>query len=832
MISWQGTAAASLPAQAEVWNIFCMQDIEGGHTSRPLSSTTGNQNMNTQSLFRASALSVAVAATVQPVTALAQQPTLEQVVVTATRRAESVQDIPINITALSADMIERERLTNLSEISRRVPGMTVVDQGARGGNILTVRGLNVDSLNASEFLNNSGGDTVATYVGEIPLYIDLKLNDMERVEVLIGPQGTLYGAGTLGGAVRFIPRKPDSEAFALELRGELYDLSQSSDQGLEGGLTINVPLLENRLALRASVDVVDDPGFIDYNFLVREPGVSLAQPDFSDPEAVNSNLRRQADANTEETVSGRIALGYTGDWLDATLTYYYQNMDVGARQINHREAFGTGKYESAHRYLEPNERENQLLALELVADLGFAELTSATGVTRYEEQGQRDQTDLLLNFEYGYEAFPAFAAFTREDAEEDRFNQELRLVSTGDGPLTWIAGLFYNKFEGDALSQEFTPGFDQFAVDNFGGVQLRPDALEYYQETFNELTEKAVFGEIGYQITEAWQVTIGARYFEYENDVATGFDLPLLNTVFFGAPPDLIDPAVQANSIKDDGSLFKFNTSYNFTDDIMVFFTISEGYRIGGLNSVPECPDPLPPGVQNVCALPDEVLIEPDKTVNYELGLHSQFGDTLIFNASLFYIDWEDIQVADVTANGGLPIVSNGNSARSQGVEMAGQWLLSERISLMGSYAYTDAALAEDAPGLVDGADAFDGDRLAGTAEHQGSLALNYAVPLANGSELDFDWSMTATGDVLTKVGERNNGETLPGYALHNVSATWFKDEWTVTLYADNVFDKYAETSVRQDASFIRDVSGVDLRRYFKNVNRPRQTGLRVVYRF
>lgn len=533
---------------------------------------------------------------------------------------EAVQDIPINITALSADMIERERLTNLADVSRRVPGMTVVDQGARGGDILTVRGLNVDSLNASEFLANSGGDTVATYVGEIPLYIDLKLNDMERVEVLIGPQGTLYGAGTLGGAVCFIPRKPDSEAFGMEVRGELYDLSESSDQGLEGGLTINVPLIANTLALRASVDVVDDPGFIDYNFLVREPGVSLPQPDFSDPEAVNRNLR--------------------------------------------------------------------------------------------------------------------------------------------------------------------------------------------------------------------WQVTLGGRYFEYENDVATGFDLPLLNTVFFGAPPDLIDPAVQANSVDDDGTLFKFNTSYHFTDDIMAFFTVSEGYRIGGVNSVPECPDPLPPGVQNVCALPDEVLIEPDKTVNYELGLHSQFGDSVLFNASLFYIDWDDIQVADVTANGGLPILTNGNSARSQGIEMAGQWLLSERLSLMGSYAYTDAELAQDAPGLVDGVDAFDGDRLAGTPVHQGSLALNYAVPLANGSELEFDWSMTATGDVLTKVGERNNGETLPGYALHNVSATWFMNEWTVTLYADNVFDKYAETSVRQDASFIRDVSGVDLRRYYKNVNRPRQTGLRVVYRF
>lgn len=823
---------SAMSARGKKCGIFFACKAEGGQEFHSYNRTTGHENMKTQTLFRASALSVAVAATVQPVTTFAQQPALEQVIVTATRRAESVQDIPINITALSADMIERERLTNLADVSRRVPGMTVVDQGARGGDILTVRGLNVDSLNASEFLGNSGGNTVATYVGEIPLYIDLRLNDMERVEVLIGPQGTLYGAGTLGGAVRFIPRKPDSEAPSLELRGELYDLSQSSDLGTEGGLTINIPLLEDRLAMRASVDFTDDPGFIDYNFLVRRPGVSLPQPDFTDPDAVRNNLRRQADANTEETLSGRVALRYTGQQVDATLTYYYQNMDVGARQINHREAFATGNYESAHRYLEPNERENELLALELVADLGFAELTSATGVSRYEEQGQRDQTDLLLSFEYGYEEFPAFAAFTREDAEEDRFNQELRLVSSGDGPLTWIAGLFYNKSEVDALSREFTPGFDQFAVDNFGGIQLRPDALEYVEITENTITEKAVFGELSYQITEAWQVTLGARYFEYESDVATGFDLPLLNTVFFGAPPDLIDPILQNNSANDDGNLFKFNTSYHFSDDIMAFFTISEGYRIGGLNSVPECPDPLPPGVQNVCALPDEVLIEPDKTVNYELGVHSQFGERLLLNTSVFYIDWDDIQVADVTANGGLPILSNGNSARSMGVEMAGQWLLSERIALIGSYAYTQAELAEDAPGLVDGEDAFDGDRLAGTPEHQGSLALNYSIPMADGSEVELDWSMTATGDVLTKVGTRNNGEVLPGYALHNVSASWYKDAWTVTLYADNVFDKYAETSVRQDSSFIRQVGEVDLRRYYKNVNRPRQTGLRLVYRF
>ena len=203
---------------------------------------------------------------------------MEEVIVTATRRAESIQDIPINITALGSDLMERERISSLSDIARRVPGMTVVDQGPRSGNTLTVRGLNVDSITSPDGAN-SGGDTVGIYVGEVPLYVDLKLNDMERIEVLIGPQGTLYGAGTLGGAVRYIPNKPQSDALSFELRGDVYDLNEADDLGYEGGGTINIPLIQDKLALRASIDYLDDPGFIDNNFLVREAGVSNPQPD-------------------------------------------------------------------------------------------------------------------------------------------------------------------------------------------------------------------------------------------------------------------------------------------------------------------------------------------------------------------------------------------------------------------------------------------------------------------------------------------------------------------------------------------------------------------------
>jgi len=788
--------------------------------------------------FQVSALSAAIASTLISTPTFAQQPTLEEVVVTATRRAESVQDVPFNITALSSDLIERERLSNLSDIARRVPGLNQVDQGPRNGNALAMRGLNVDSISSPETtLGNSGGDTVGLYMGEIPIYADWRLNDMDRVEVLIGPQGTLYGAGTLAGAVRFLPNKPQADELTVQVRGDVYDLNEADDLGYETGFTLNIPIIEDRLAVRAVLDYEDDPGFIDANYLVREAGVSNPQPDFSNPDDVAANLTSKEDVNTDETWSGRLAIRYTGDKVDSTLSYYYQQSDIGGRQISHKdtlvdEGFNIGDYESALRFEEPIDRENQLVALEIVADLGFAELTSATGYSEYEEDGSRDQTDLLLTFETGYELFPAFSAFTRDTAEETSYTQEVRLVSTSDSALSWIVGVFYHKEETEQLDREFTPNFDIFALEELGAPgNPRPDGLEYYFYTDNEEEEKAVFGEIGYQITDKWQVTVGARYFDYENEVENGTALPLANTIYGGAPSDSLEVSVNTGDGDDSDYTYKFNTSYYITDDVMTYFTLSTGYRLGGANDVAPCDDDLPEQ-QNACALPDEQFYGVDETTNYEIGLRSVWNDQLVLNGAIYYIEWDDIQVADFTVNGAQPITSNGSEAVSQGIELSTQWYVTPELSLYGTYAYTDAELSEDSPGLVRGEDAFDGDQLPGTPEHQTYLGANYSLALGDGSSLEFDYSMTARSDVLTKVGERGNGESLDGFSLHNISASWLTDSWRVTLYADNVFDEYAETGVRDDVSFIRQVEGVDVRRYYHNVVRPRQVGLRFIYDF
>jgi outer membrane receptor protein involved in Fe transport len=799
------------------------------------------------------AISVAVAATLASsfaATAQEQEPLVETIVVTATRREQSVQDIPLNIAAFDDSLLEARGINDLAELGRNVPGLYVVDQGKRSANNIVVRGLNLNPFQSAEFLGNTGGETVATYVGEVPLYVDLSLTDIERVEVLLGPQGTLYGAGTLGGAIRYIPRKPDLADAGIEVRGGTFQVSESDSMGWRGGATFNAPLGAN-VAVRASIDRYDDPGFIDAPYLVRQPGVSDPEPNLADPAAVSANLYRLDDVDWEKTDSARVALRWQpGDFVDATFTYHYQNMDVGGRTQNHYAAFGTGLYESATRFEEPNDRRNELLSAEIVADLGFAELTSATGFSKYKELGQRDQTDLLITLEFSYEAFPFFSAFTREVEEEETFSQEIRLVSKGVGRWNWIGGLFFQDFEQpNAVSLEFTPEYDVY----LGGS--RPDDLEYISVAYEDLTEKALFGEIGYQITDRWDIVVGARYYDFSFDTLSAQDTPLFNTIFNGAGPDEINLNLQPTTLDDSGSLFKFNTSYRFSDDALGYFTISEGYRFGAGNGIAPCPVPLPPNQQLICALPDEFQYYPDKTTNYEVGLRSQWADgRLTLNGALYYIDWQDPQLTSATVNGSQPITKNGEGAETSGLEVSLDASVTDRLTVGFSYAHTKAELTDVAPDLLRcfetppgfGAcepplepfiDGQPGDRLPGSPEDQATLYFGYDFPLSAGWDLTLNYGISAIGDVITTTGMRGGGETLGGFSLHQASAVFSGGPWELTLYAQNLLDKYAVTGTRSRPSFVQTVADengdpVRVRAYGQQMVRPRELGLSFTYAF
>jgi outer membrane receptor protein involved in Fe transport len=795
---------------------------------------------------------LAPAASLVPAAGMAQTDATETIIVTATRRANTVQDVPINITAIGGATIEERRLDGLQEISRYVPGLAVSELGPRDEfPNLIVRGLNTNSV--GPLFPRSV--TVATYLGEIPMQADFATSDLERVEVLIGPQGTLYGSGTLGGTVRYIPNRPDPEGFDAQLRGRAYDIDQGST-GQDLGFTVNVPLVDDALAIRASVDYLDDPGYIDYGYIVREAGVSNPQPDFSDPDEVAANLRRVEDADFQERLTGRIALRWLPtENIDATLSYHYQDVDAGGRTLASVESIGSGRYEAGYRFEEPTNNRNELLSLEIIADLGFAELTSATGSTSYRQHGQRDQTDLLLNFEVGYETFPSFSAYTSDDDNEDSLVQEFRLVSNGTGPFSWIGGLFYSDFEGSQSSREYVPHFDEWAVDELDGLALRPDALEYIEVVDEELTESALYGEISYE-TGSWLFTVGARAYDFEASSFGGFALPLADTVYGGAPADEINLEVDGNETDDSGTLFKFNLSRYFGSNILGYVTISEGYRIGGVNPVHSCtPDELANPGESVCALPDEVLFEPDTTTNYEVGVHSTLAEgRLTLNAAVYQIDWEDIQVGDVTMNGAYPITSNGSEAKSEGVEIGANLRVGDRWQLFGTYAYTNAELTEGTDallgdGLTDPLFTPAGSRLPGSPEQQGSVGLTWSTDFDGGYGFDIGYNISYMGSILTSIGagevpsvEPWRGEELPSYQVHQFTATLSRNQWSASFFIDNVLDEYYFTSVRESQRMIEpyrdylnspfNFNGFVLRSYARYIGAPRKVGLGFTYNF
>lgn len=806
--------------------------------------------MPLRSLLFAAASTIPIAAYAQPVDGtVASDAEDDDIVVTATRREGTVQDVPINISAVGGDQLEAQGLDNLREVAATVPGVYILDQGNRAGTPIVFRGLNATGLGSFDG-NNDGGGAVATYVGDIPLYVDLRLNDMERVEFLLGPQGTLYGAGTLGGAIRYIPVKPKLGEIGGEVRGDLYTYESGSGVSSDTGMTINIPL-GDVFAFRGSIDYINDRGFIDYPYAVtRLP--SIGTVGLVNPNDIGNaaNFTPLKDLNTDETLSARAALRFNpSDILDATLTYYYQDARTDGRQFSQFRLTNfpvdIGKYENALRVPEPNRRKTQLVALEAELDLGFASLVSATGYSDHRELGNRDQTDLLITLEYSYEQFPNFTAFTEERDKTTIFTQEVRLVSNLDGPFSFIVGGFYNKEKVRSVSTEFTPFYDAFN----GGS--RPDAIEYIAPFNSDLREAAVFGELSYQLTDAWQFTVGGRYYDYDLETESAVDLPLLETVFNGRTPDdlIVLDFTPANQ-KDNGFLFKFNTSYEVNADALLYATVSQGFRIGNSNGL----DPCVPGntQQNICGQPNELEYTADKTTNYELGFKTQWMDRrLTINGAVYYIDWSGPQVASATLVGSSPITINGAGAVSKGFEIYGALQATDQLSFRAAYSYTDAKLSADSPNLLTAdnpdpnaspfdtifIDGLDGDRLPGSPKHQGSFFADYELPVSDTWDLTFSYGVTAHSNVLTRTGNRAQGIVLPGFDTHNFSLNLSDGSLSITAYVNNIFNTFGETGVRGTPAVdqsVTDSNGdpVYVRNFGTFVAPPRQIGVRVRKRF
>lgn len=756
------------------------------------------------------------------------------IVVTGTRRSTTIMETPINISAVSAEELARQRIDDVRDLADFTPGMTISDTGPRSAGAIVLRGLSASDVNDS---GSSYDSAMGIYLGEVPLYYDFKLLDIARVETLLGPQGTLYGLGTLAGAIRYIPNRPDLTDYEGEIHGRFYGKSHSGKPGYQVDGVINVPLVKDYVAFRSTTGYYYDPGFIDYTLLLQEPGVSLPQPGGTDGVSdadYAANLKGRKDLNFEKTFTTRNQLLFqlTPD-LGVNFTYAYQQTKTDGSQSNSSGVMGTGKYQNASRYVEPTNRHAHLLSMEINASIdGIADIVSTTAYTKFRSRTKGDNTDLLLDLDYDYELFPAFSSWSESDIRRKQFNQEVRLVSTHGGPFNWVLGGFYNEQKYHSDYAEHVPG-----LTGFYEITDNPEELEYVSFTKSKVTEKAIFGEGTFKVTPQWQVTGGARYFKYTSNVQGALVLPLLGDPF--SPYDLTPSGGKA---KKDGWVWKLNTSYNFTPDFMAYVTYSKGYRLGGPNRVAPCPDPVPADQQNACALPNEMQYGPDTTKNAEIGIRAMLLDQkLTFNFDVYHIKWQGIQVASATFYGVTGITVNGGSAKSQGFETSFQFRPIPALTIQGSYSYTDAKLTEDVPNIVSirtvpnnydvrpkftQLDALDGDRLPGSAKNSGSLGATYTMPFMDGSLIG-NWTATYRGNVVSRLGwDRAYGEKIPSYVLHRASLTYEADQYSIGLFANNIFDKYTVVSVSNDRSRIGVNDGVAVRYYNHTLANPRTFGI------
>lgn len=777
------------------------------------------------------------------------------IVVTATRRSTSLQNVPINISAVSSQVLQDQHVDDVRDLGAVTPGLTIRDTGPANTGTIVLRGLSADDTSSS----GNGYDTaLAIYVGETPLYTDLKFLDIARVETQLGPQGTLFGQGTLAGAIRYIPNRPNPDKWEGNVDIRAFGESHSADAGFTGQGTVNIPLIPGVLALRSSVGYWNNPGFIDYVGLVNKPGVSNPQPGgpIGDP-AVDlvtvdpatgaapagwgtnnataaqtaANVHTYKDANYEDTFSTRNSLGITPtDWLKVYLTWAHQTTDTLGDQVNSGGVLGTGRYEASRRYLEPTSRKTDLYSIEIQAELGkFAQLVSDTAWTKQKYQHQGDNTDLLLDLNYGYELFPNFTSFNQSQESRTQFNEEVRLVSKGGGTFDWVLGGFYNRMHNARDYHEVVPGYPAFA-----GI-YRPDEWEYASRTRLVNEEKAGFGEVTAHLTDRFQVTGGGRYFSYSAAIDGGSTLPLFD------PYPEVNFKGNPGQTSKSGAVWKANTSYKFSSALLAYFTFSKGYRLGGVNNVAPCPPVLDPTKQNLCALPNELLYGPDTTYNKELGLRfNLFGGKLSGTLAGYYINWNNIQLHTTTVNGAIGVTVNGGRAVSKGIDFTFVAKPVRNLTISGNYSYNDAHLTENVdrlirfgPGSKDSEAALAGDRLPGSPRHSGTLAIDYVVPVGV-NKLTFDWSSTYAGNIFTRPGNQGYGQTLPAYVTSRAFIGYrFVDQaFEVRVFGDNLFDKYAVTSVSNNLSNRIINNGFASRFYEQSVLTPRRVGIELTKSF
>jgi iron complex outermembrane recepter protein len=776
---------------------------------------------------------------------------LQEITVTANRREQVLEAVPYSMSVISADQLTQLGVTDLASLANTVPGLSMYDFGARlaGATAPIIRGINATAEPTRGF-RTFEQNPVGTYVGNSPIDGYFQLDDLKQVEVLRGPQGTLYGAGALGGALRLIPNAPELNTFAgsLEAGGGRMDHSSGTSYSLKG--MINLPVGDT-LAFRASAKYVDEPGFINaYGLLKRtNNGLSgipeLANP--ADPIASPGIYSQRDDWNFQKTFTGRAsALWKPNGAFSAELAILHSNVKGdGGPVVNPDFAGGVspldpsttlpagGHYQEFSQIDQPFSRYTNLLSLDLSYDAGFATLSSTSSYYTTSGSTLQDNTYDLAGIDGGaylpyYAGSPTNPRFVYDQLFTDRahtFTQEVRLVSDSkpDSMFDYVVGVFYEKQTRTGAWTIAIPGSPEYSALLGTPILVGPNDVNFQQIDKQNFQDKSVFGELTYHFLTHGQITFGIRHFSQEFTDSQSYQDFTFPTYIPATPHN-------APASKTVG---KVDPSYEYAKDQYVYALWSQGFRRGGANSVP-----LSGPFQESPVLS---TYQPDKTNNYETGLKGRFSNGLSYTVDYFYIKWDKPQISSSLPSGNLAVY-NANSAVSKGFEFETSGPLALRgLGYSVGFSYADAKLTSDfslpadngtgtiVPGLLSGKS---GQQMPGSPKTSVTAALLYDTTLMP----DYDLVLSLNGVYRTAV-KMQLAPTLgastvaqsSSYGIMNFSATVKHNSWHLTGYVTNLLDKQ---EVLVPPTQISATNNFDKLADDYVVNPPREIGVRVGYKF
>jgi len=787
--------------------------------------------------------------------------TLQDIVVTANRREQNLLDVPYNISAVSGAELQAAGVTNLTDIARLLPGINIPDLGPRanGSNSnIIIRGLNANDPGGSAYLPWESVPLVSTYVDEVPVFVNLNLTDVQRVEVLRGPQGTLYGSGAVAGTIRIIHNQPDPTKFSAELTADASTTSHAANGSYSVDGLVNLPL-SDVAAVRVNAGYKTISGFINAgNAIVFGPNEQPVLANPADPLTSNFKTQTLHDVDSARSMYARGSLlWHVTSSLDAN--FAYQRQDDHSNAFS-RQSEGQSYTDNILIPLAPDHRIVDLYSMTLTQDVGFASVTSSTSYARNHDQSGYDESPFLLNYNslsplyYGNYPRPSTEFFTQYT--DTSLVEELRLVSKEGKRWDYTVGGFFRHQSNDVFQYETVPGFaawsqlpgsadavnqalgssyatfGDFIEEYNGGTPpsaLSPLDTNYTYKRNSELLDRALYGELTLHATTKWQLTGGVRVFW--QDVREN----LIQTIPYGGPyfstlpypenlTDAFGTTIAGGNQGYHNHLFKGNTSYALTDTLRAYATYSEGFRHGGTNANAI-------GTCAFCDSPNTASFQPDTVKNYEIGLKGTADNWLRFSGALYRMKWSDIQIQLFDATDSV-YVANGGTAISQGLELELEGQLGAGWSATLGYGYTDAKISSNFT-ITDRGEtilgAQDGNRLPYVPKQTLTAGLGYAHSIMRGILLDAHANASYRSNVTTQINDTAAGyQQLGGYTTMDASAGLKFGRVYARLYANNLTNQQGVSAagpVLKNADFYPEYRE-------EYLMRPRTIGVSLQYTF